>query len=112
MRHWYYQTLLQDYYESRGFTAQVEARVADTTFDLLVIDKLANRLAIEIATSLPYEEINAQKAIASGVERVLFVCEAELMEPLQRKIAAAIEGRPGPRPGFKLIDDYLLNGKE
>jgi hypothetical protein len=108
VRHVYYQKKIKDWYEIHGWTAEVEAKVGDTSFDVLVVGKDGNRIGIEIALSEQYEVVNARKALESGVERVLFVCETEeLMVRLREKIWRATRNWPGERPGFKLVSDYL-----
>jgi DNA-binding MarR family transcriptional regulator len=110
VKHLYYQKMLKVWYEEHGYTVEIEATTGGTCFDLLVIRKDRERLGIEIALSQHqrYEEVNARKAMESGLEHVLFVCETEeLMERLRKKLSPLIEIWPGNKPGFKLIGDYL-----
>lgn len=110
VRHLYYQKVLKEWYELRGYTVEVEATVRDTCFDVLVIRKDGERLGIEIALSEQYEEVNARKAMQSGIERFMFVCETEeMMERLRRRLCSLIEKWPGNKPGFKLVRDYLAD---
>lgn len=106
-RHLYYQRKLKEFYEERNYVVEVEAKVGDTYLDVLVITD-AYRLGIEIACSEQYEHVNVMKALEAGIERLLVVCETEeLKQRLERKITPLLEERPGPRPGFKLVSDYL-----
>lgn len=110
VKHLYYQKVLKEWYELRGYTVEVEATVGDTSFDVLVIMKNGERLGIEIALSEQYEEVNARKAMQSGIERFMFVCETEeMMERLRRRLGSLIEKWPGSKPGFKLVSDYLAD---
>lgn len=108
VKHLYYQKVLKDWYETHGYTAEIEATVGDTCLDVLVIRKNGTRLGIEIALSENYETVNALKALGAGIERLLFICESEtIMQRLQKRIDSAIQDQTQLRPGFKLISDYL-----
>ena len=107
-KHLYYQKLIKDWYKTRGYTVEIEAKISDTSFDVLAIDKRGNRIGVEIALSLQYEVINAEKALKSGVERFLVICETEaLLSKLRWKIDALAERLPGVKPEYKLVSDYV-----
>lgn len=107
-KHIYYQKLLEDWYESRGYTVEVEAGIGSTCLDVLVILKDGARLGIEIALSVQYEYTNAVKALGSGIDRLLFVCESELiMEKLRCSIDPTFQNQKSLRVGYKLVTDYF-----
>ncbi len=61
VKHLYFQKMLKEWYELRGYTVEIEATVGDTCLDVLVIMKDGDRLGIEIALSEQYEDVNARK---------------------------------------------------
>jgi DNA-binding MarR family transcriptional regulator len=109
VRHLYYQEMVRRWYENHGYTAEVEARIGSTSLDVLVIAKDGKRIGIELALSSEfYELVNAQKALESGLECILFLCETdEMIEKLRRLFGAKLGNWPDARIGFKLVTDYL-----
>ena len=109
VKHLYYQKEIKEWYESRGFTAEIEARVGETTFDVLAIRDDGDRVGVEIALSSPYERTNAEKAVMSRVETVIFVCETDEMRQKLTDMLGDIGDRcdKAPRFSVKLVDEYL-----
>ena len=107
-KHLYYQNVIKDWYEARGFKAEIEASICGTCLYVLVIKSDGTRLGIEVAVSEQYEEINALKAIEAGIEVLIFVCENEtVMKRIRHRIANAIPKQFRSKPEFKLVSDYL-----
>ena len=110
IKHLFYQQKIKEWYESHGYTAEIEARIADDSFDVLAIARDGKRVGIEVACSSQYEEINARKALKTGVECVLFVCETkELLEKLRKKIEPLTRNGYRTKYGYKMVNDYMEN---
>jgi len=108
VKHLYYQKKIREWYESRGCTAEIEARVGSTTVDVLAIRPDGDRVGIEIACSPQYERTNAVKALESGIEILLFVCETEEIKNRLSNMLEGIGSRSDRmRCSVKLIDGFL-----
>jgi DNA-binding MarR family transcriptional regulator len=107
-KHLYYQRMLCEYYEGLGNTVEIEATVGETCLDVLVIQEDGSRLGIEIALSEQYERINAEKALKTGIEHLLFVCESETMlEQLSRMVSTLPQKQFRTKYGVKLVNDFV-----
>ena len=110
VRHRYYQNEVKQWYEKHGYVAEVEARVGNTSLDVLAICGDGTRIGIEIALSEQYEVVNALKAMGCGIERLLFVTESRAMiERLQHRIEAKLDAKHQGKVGYKVVEDYLNN---
>lgn len=107
VKHQHYQAKLKEWYERRGHAVEIEAKVGNSSLDLLVIRKDGQRLGIEIALSEQYELENARKGI--GLEYLMFVCETkELLDKLRRKITAVLGDQYDTKLAFKLVEEFNL----
>ena len=105
--HRFFQEMVKEWYEGHGRSVEIEATVGDTAFDVLAIDENGKRTGIEIACSAQYEDVNLKKALASGVEDVVFVCETKDIRDRLRNMLGALGSRSdGPRVKLKLVSEY------
>jgi len=109
VKHIFYQQALKDWYETHGYTIEIEARLGQVTLDLLAI-KIERRIGIQITlTTERIEAENAAKVLEGGLEHLLFIVETKSeMDNLRSRIESVIQDdNQRAKIGYKLVGDYF-----
>lgn len=108
-RHRYGQITVQKSCEKRyhGATVSIEAWLGDTFVDVLVETSAGERIAHEIALSAHHQHDNAEKDLAAGCSKVVFVCmEGEFQEFFRKAVLKGLSPEQASRVEFKSIKEF------
>jgi len=104
--HWLWQTLIQQYYQSKGYQAIIEMRMQDKRADVGIC-KNGVVLAAEVELSAGNAVFNVTTDLKVGFDKVLVACKnTKVKQAVQKKLELALDEQQWKQVQIMLLSDF------